>query len=130
LRKLRNREVIVGDAVRGARRVEHLQVQHTVDADLHVVFRDADLLGDIERLLLQAVAVGDPLHERNQYMEAGRHRAAVLAEDFDDVRALLRHDDGRLRDDDDGEHRRDDGDDQNLVHCSFLLTSIRRGHSG
>ena len=53
LRELDDREAVVGDAVGRALRVEHLQVQHAVDADLHVVARDADLLRDVDRLLLE-----------------------------------------------------------------------------
>ena len=49
LRELRDREGIVRDAVRRARGIHHLQIQHAVDADLHVVLRDADLLGDVDR---------------------------------------------------------------------------------
>jgi hypothetical protein len=47
-------------------RIEHLHVQHRVDAHLHVVAGDADLLGDVERVFLEAVPVGDSLEERHQ----------------------------------------------------------------
>jgi hypothetical protein len=72
-------------------RIEHLHVQHRIDADLHVVARDADLLGDVDRDLLQAVPVGDLLDERHQNVKAGLQGAAVLAQILDHVRALLRH---------------------------------------
>ena len=48
LRELRNGEAVIGDAVGGEMRIEHLHVEHRIDADLHVVARDADLLGDVE----------------------------------------------------------------------------------
>ena len=43
--------------------VEHLIVPEEVDRDRRVVLGDAGLLGDVERLLLEAVAVGDALDE-------------------------------------------------------------------
>ena len=88
-------------------RIQHLHVQHRIDAHLHVVAGDADLLGDVDRDLLQAVPVGDLLDERNQDVEAGLQRAAVLAEILDHEGALLRHHGRGLRqhdDDDDGDH--------------------------
>ena len=100
-----DREEVVGDAVRRALGVQHLQVQHAVDADLHVVARDADLLGDVDRLLLERVPVADHVDERHQDVEAGVERAGELAQALDDVGALLRHDDRRLRDDDDDQER-------------------------
>ncbi len=72
-------------------RIEHLHIQHRIDADLDVVARDADLLGHVDRLFLQAVTVGDPLDERNQDMESGLQGAVVLAEALDHIRALLRN---------------------------------------
>ena len=104
LRELDDREAIVRDAVRGAAGIEHLQIQHAVDADLHVVLGDADLLGNIERLFLEGVPVGDAFDERKQDVKPGLDRAAVAAESLDDEGALLRHDDGGLHQDDDDEH--------------------------
>ena len=52
-------EDVVGDAVRGALRVQHLEIQHAVHLHLHVVARDADLRRDIERHFLQRVLVAD-----------------------------------------------------------------------
>ena len=72
-------------------RIHHLHVQHRVDAHLHVVAGDADLFGDVDRDFLEAVPVGDPLHERHENMKPGRQRAAVLAQVLDHVGALLRH---------------------------------------
>ena len=96
LRELRDREGIVRDAVRRARGIHHLQIQHAVDADLHVVLRDADLLGNVDRGLLQAVPVRDALDAGHEDVEARMQGLAVLAEPLDDERALLRHDDRRL----------------------------------
>ena len=48
LAELADREHVVGDAVRRALRVQHFQVEHAVDADLHVVARDADLRRDVD----------------------------------------------------------------------------------
>ena len=73
-------------------RIEHLHVQDSIDSDLHVVARDADLLGDIQRDFLEAMPVGDPLEKRYQHIKPGMQRAAVLAQVFDDVGGLLRHD--------------------------------------
>jgi hypothetical protein len=61
-------------------RIEHLHVQNRVDADLHVVARDADLLRDVDRNFLETVPVGHPLDERNENMKAGLQGAAVLAQ--------------------------------------------------
>jgi len=80
---------------------------YSTDANLHIVARDADLLGDVQCLLFEAVSVGNPFNEWNQDMKTGVQRAAVLAEGFDDVRALLRNDGRGLadhNDGDDGEH--------------------------
>src|SRR6185369_11378610 len=111
LSELRNGEVVVRNAVRRARRVEHLQIQHAVDTDLHVVLRDADLLRNVDRTFLQVVLVGDVLHERHEDMEAGRQSAAVLPEQLDDERALLRdHDQGPAQSENDEECRRDADD--------------------
>jgi hypothetical protein len=52
-------------------RVEHLHVEDRIDADLDVVACDADLLGNVDRNLLEAVAVGNRLGERNENVKAG-----------------------------------------------------------
>ena len=107
LRELRDGEAVIGDAVGGQVRIEHLHVEDRVDADLDVVARDADLLGDIEGLLLQAVPVGDALHERHQNVKARLQRAAVFAEVLDDVGALLGHHGRGLGQHDDHGHDRE-----------------------
>ena len=98
LRELRDGEQVVLDAVGGALRVEDLEVEHAVDADLDVVAGDADLLRDVERRFLERVLVADDVDERHQDVEAGVERAGVPAEPLDDEGALLRDDDGRLGD--------------------------------
>src|SRR5690606_40085584 len=85
LRELHDREAIVGDAIGRHARIEHLQVQHAVDADLHVVLRDADLLRNVERLLLEVVLVCDALEERYEDVKARLQSTAVAAEGLDDV---------------------------------------------
>ncbi len=115
LRELDDREAVVGDAVGCLAGLQHLQIQHSVHADLHVVPGDADLLRDVHRLFLQVVLVGDALDERDEDMKARLDRAAVAAEILDDKRALLRHDNGGLRDDDDREQR-DHPDDIHGFH--------------
>ena len=88
--------------------IEHLHVQNRVDRYLDVVPRDADLLGNVDRLLFQAVAVGNALDEGDQNVESGLKRPAVSAEAFDHVRALLRHHGRGFRDHDDDDHSNDD----------------------
>src|SRR5262249_46378280 len=110
LRELDDRELVARDAVRRLAGVQDLQIENAVDPDLHVVLGDADLLRDIDRVFLEAVLVGDALDEGQEDVNPRLQRAAVFAEIFDDVRALLRHDGGGLRDDDDDQNR-DDQDD-------------------
>ena len=86
---------------------EHLEVEHAVHADLHVVAGDADLRRDVDGDFLERVAVADAVDERHQDVEAGVQRAAVAAEPLDDVGALLRHDNRRLGDDDEDEQGED-----------------------
>ena len=85
-------------------RIQHLHVEHRIDAHLHVVARDADLFRDVDRDFLEAVPVGHSLDEWNQNVEAGLQRAAVLAQILDDVGALLRHHRGGLRQHDHHDH--------------------------
>ncbi len=127
LRELDDREAVVGDAVGGLARIEHLQVEHAVDADLHVVARDADLLGDVHRLFLEVVLVGDAVEEGLQDVEPGLDRAVVAAERLDDEGALLGHDDRGLRDDDDDD-KYDDADGVSGFHAcdySALMCKVR-----
>ena len=111
LRKLGDGEEIVGDAVGGVAGIHHLQIQHAIDAHLNVVGSDADLFLHIDGLLLQGVLVGHALQKRHQDVEARRKGARELAEIFDHVGALLRHDDRRFDDDDDGDNCHHAGDD-------------------
>lgn len=70
-------------------RIEDLHVEDGVHTNLHIVPGNADLLGNVEGLFLQAVPVGNTLDERNQNMKSRMQCAAVLPEILDNVRALL-----------------------------------------
>src|SRR5688572_7536420 len=127
LRELNDREAVVGDAVGGLARIEHLHVEHAIDADLHVVARDADLLGNVHRLFLEVVLVGDAVEEGLQDVKPGLDRAAVAAEGLDHECALLRHDDRGLRNDDDDD-KYDDADGVPGFHAcdySALMCKVR-----
>ena len=108
LRKLRDRVVVVGDSVRGTLRIEDLEVQNAVDRDLHVVLRDANLLGHVDRALLQRMPVANAVEERPQDVKTRLQRAVVTAKPLHDPRLLLRNDarDARYHD-----HREDRDDD-------------------
>jgi hypothetical protein len=95
--------------------VQHLQIQHAVDVDLHVVARDADLFRNFDRGFLQRALVGDPLDERHQDVEPRRQRLRVLAEPLDDVGALLRNDGGGARDHDDPQHHDEENGNQGSI---------------
>ena len=86
LGELRDREHVVGDAVRGAFGVEHLEVEHAVDLHLDVVARDADLRGDVGGGFLQRVAIADDVDERNEDVETGAERGVEAAQPLDDDR--------------------------------------------
>ena len=94
-------------------RIEHLHVQDRIDGHLHIVAGDADLFGNVERLLLEAVPVGNTLDERDQDMEPRLQGTAVLAQILDHVRTLLRHHGRGARDHDYG----DDGERDEYVGC-------------
>src|SRR5581483_5084021 len=116
LGELGDREEIVGHAVRGALRIHDLQVEDPVDVYLDVVLRDADLLRDIDRALLQRVPIADRIDERQEDVEPRVQRRAVAPEPFDDERALLRDDHGRAGDHQHDEHREDEEDDHRTGH--------------
>jgi hypothetical protein len=122
LRELNDREAVVGDAVRSAAGIQHLQVQHAVDAHLDVVPGDADLFGDIERFLLERVPVRDALGERYQDVKARLDRAAESTERFDDECTLLRHHDCSLHQHDEDEHDDGQGDVHAGTHSATLLS--------
>jgi hypothetical protein len=61
-------------------RIEDLHIEDGVDTHLHIVPRNADLLGHVEGLFLQAVPVGNTLYEWNEDMKSRMQCAAVLAE--------------------------------------------------
>jgi hypothetical protein len=70
LGELRDREQVVGHPVRRALGVHHLEVEDSVDADLDVVARDADLLRDVDRALLEGMLVADDVEEGEQDVES------------------------------------------------------------
>ena len=82
--------------------IQDLHVKHRVDTNLDIIPRNTDLFGDVECLFLQAVPIGNAVDERDQNMETSVERAAVLAEIFDYVRALLWNDGRGARDHDHG----------------------------
>ena len=130
--KLGNGEQIVRDAVGRPLRIQHLEIQHAIDANLHVVARNADLRRNVEGDLLQRVAVADDVDERQQHVKAGVQDAVKPSEPLDDVRALLRNDDGRLRNDDEHEDREDQQREKTTGHersLSGLRKIIRRSTS-
>ncbi len=117
------------DAVGRPLGIEHLHVKHAVHAHLDVVARDTHLRRNIVGLLLQRVPVPDHVHERHEDVESGAEDARKAAEPFDDVRALLRHDDRRLGDDDDGEEDENDSNDERVPLTNGLLLARRAASS-
>ena len=101
----------VTDSVGGTLGVEHFHVENPVHAYLDVVPGDADLLWDVDGVLLEVVPVCDPLDERDENVESRLHRLPVLAEVLHDVRVLLRNYDGGLRNDHESQHDDDSGGD-------------------
>src|ERR1019366_1356851 len=112
LRQLGDREDVVRRAVARAHRVGDLEVDDSVDLQLRVVARDADLTRHVERHFLQRMLVGDALDEGHDEAEARRQRPIVLAQPLDDPGVLLRHDLESLEDED----YCDDGDDEGDFH--------------
>ena len=78
------------DLVGGAGGVEHLEEGHAVDAHHGVVPGDDVLARDVEHLLLHVHAVADPLHHRDEDVQARLQRARVAAEVLDGVVLALR----------------------------------------
>lgn len=72
-------------------RVKDPRVQHAVQLEGDVVGRDGALARDLERLLLEALDVGDAVDEGDEDGEAGRQDPVELAHALDDPRRLLRH---------------------------------------
>jgi len=114
LRELTDREEEVADAVRRSLGVHHFHVEDAVHVHLDVVLRDADLLRNVGCRLLQRMAVADRVEERDQHVEAGFERRAIAPESLDDEGTLLRHHDGRSRDDKERQPRQH----QKHGHCT------------
>src|SRR5690606_34196769 len=106
-------------------RIQHLQIQHAIDADLHVVLGYADLLGNIQRLFLQRMAIGNALDEGNQDMEAGLDGAAVTPQVLHDIGASLWHHHGSLHQDDDHQHHQGDNYIQTGFHVCYSCKDKR-----
>ena len=68
-----------------------------------------ELGDDVERDLLEGVAVGDAINEWHNDVQTREQGAIVFAESFQHPGALLRYDFDRLRDKDDGENQYDEG---------------------
>ena len=51
---------------RSALRIEHSQIKHSIDADLHIVASDADLLWNIYSDFLEAVPITNNINERDE----------------------------------------------------------------
>ena len=75
-----------------------------------VVARDADLAGDVQRDLLERMAVGHPVDEGDDDVQARRQRGVVAPQALDDPRVLLGDDLDRLDDEDHGDHEKDGSD--------------------
>ena len=76
-------------AVRCLKRVLNLEVKHSVDFDLDIVFRDGCLRVDVQHLLFQRVLVGDGFSNWNLPIESWTESAGVLAEALNDRGGLL-----------------------------------------
>src|SRR5688572_3115022 len=102
---------MVGNAVGSALRIQNLQIKHAVHANLDVVARDTDLLGNVHCLFLQGMSVADHVQKWNEDVESGVESSAVFAEAFHDVRALLGNHDGSLGNDNNDENRQEESND-------------------
>ena len=92
-------------------RIEHLEIEHTVHADLDVIARDTDLLRNIDGSFFERMFVSHDVEKRNQNVKPGVERRRVFPQAFHDKRALLRdHARGFGHHDDDkhGQHQNDD----------------------
>ena len=97
LRQLRDRKHVVGNAVRRALRIKHLQIQHAVYGHLYIVARNACLLSNVGGQFFQTVLVPNALHNRNHDVKSRMQCAAVLTEALNDIGTLLRHYSCRLK---------------------------------
>ena len=68
----------------------------------YIVGGNAILRRDVHHLFFKGALVCDLIKERDENMKACAKRRAVLAQSFNDVGVLLRHNDRNLEDDDQG----------------------------
>ena len=115
LGELADGKEVVANSVGSSLGVEHFQVENPIHAYLNVVPGNTDLLLDVERALLEAVLICDPLNERDEDMEAGLHRFPVLTQVFHDVRVLLTNHDCGLGNEHDNQ-RDDDSSNNQRFH--------------
>ena len=99
---------VVGDLVRRAHRVGHLEVDDGVDRDHQVVLGDHRLRRERDDLLAEVQRVTDLVDERHEDRQAGMQRTRVPPEPLHDARASLRDDADGSGDHDDDEQRYDD----------------------
>src|SRR5262249_53768798 len=92
LRQLRDREHVARNAVAGPRRVQHFQVKDPINADLYVVTRDTNLLGNVQGRFFQRVPVTDHIHKWSENVKTRPQNLLEFAQALDDVCILLRHD--------------------------------------
>ena len=100
--------------------MEHLEIQNAVDGHLHVVARNTDLLGNVDRSFFERVLVADVVDEREENMEPGIEGGRVLSQPLNDVGALLRHDHGGLGENVEDEQRKDQGHEKSAGHEAIL----------
>ena len=126
-REVDNRGLQPFDLVGCLRRIEHLEVGHTVDAHHGVVAGDDILARDLHHLLFHVHLVADALHDRDQDVQARSQRARIAAEVLDGPIVALRNDlHGRPE-----RHRRKDDQQEaeNLeatkrLHCPVLSCAL------
>lgn len=70
-----------------------MKIDDTVNSQLRIVARDADLAGDIQGNFFQRMTVGDAVDKGNEDIEAGSQGAMETSEPFDNVDFLLGNND-------------------------------------
>src|SRR5690606_14803563 len=116
LRELAHGQRQVRDFVRGADRVDDLDVEQRIDADRHVVLGDDRLLGNVENRFAQVdargapdAAVGDPdqlagrVEERNDHVQTAREGPGGTPQPLDDHALALLDDAEPLREEHESE---------------------------
>ena len=113
LRQIDGGPPVVLDAVAGALRIDHPEIDETVHGDLHVVAGDAGLARHVDHLLAHLMAVGDAIEEWDQDVEPRLQDLAELTETLDhkgvphgdDARGLpQKHERNEKQDRQEGQH--------------------------